>query len=123
MCGLANGLVSALRGTTSAFGDVLDNGTVAASGLSAFITVRSNKTVQDGADRVVCEPGCQRHINGDVHDLLEPMGAQSETKVDGGTVPIGNGNDLPYPGYVKEGTRYMTATPFLRSSLFEVRSL
>lgn len=90
----------------------------------------------------VPQEGRWGHINGDVHDLVERMGAESETgakaaypvrtdrlrdstehEVDGGTVRIGNGNDLPCPGYVKEGTRYMTTTPFLRSNLFEVRSL
>lgn len=43
-------LVSVLRGTTSTFGDVLDNGTVATSGIPASIAVRS-KTVRDGADQ------------------------------------------------------------------------
>ncbi len=54
------------------------------------------------ATRVVFEPGWQRHI-------------------DGGTVGIGN--DVPYAGYVQEGTRYRAAEPFLRPSLFRVRSL
>jgi HK97 gp10 family phage protein len=94
------------------------------------------------ATRVVFEAGWQRHINGDVHDLLERMGVEIETgakaacpvrtgwlrdstehEVDGGTVRIGNGNDLPYTRYVEEGTRYMAATPFLHPSLFGARSL
>ncbi|MGH3814223.1 MAG: HK97 gp10 family phage protein [Pseudonocardiaceae bacterium] len=93
------------------------------------------------ATRAVFEPGWQRHIDGDVHDFLERMGAEIETdakaacpvwtgrlrdstehEVDGGTVRIGNGNDVPYAGYVEESARYMTK-PFLRPSLVGVRSL
>lgn len=51
MYGLANCLCSVLRGTTtSSYGDVLDNGTVAASGIPAFIAVRS-KTITDSASQ------------------------------------------------------------------------
>lgn len=47
MYGLANCLISVLRGTsTSEFGDSLDNGTVAASGIPAAIVVRS-RTIFD----------------------------------------------------------------------------
>ena len=79
------------------------------------------------ATRVVCEPGWQQPIDGNVHDLLERMGTETEIDAkaacpvrtgrlrdstehegDGGTVRIGNGNDVPYAGYVEEGTRCQT---------------
>ncbi len=82
------------------------------------------------ATRVVFEPGWQRHIDGHVHDLLECLGAEieadtkaacpvptgrlrdsTEHEVDGGTARIGN--DVPYAGYVEEGTRYMATEPVL----------
>jgi hypothetical protein len=44
MYGLANCLVSVLRGTTTdQWGDAVDNGAVAASGIPAFIIVRSRQ--------------------------------------------------------------------------------
>jgi hypothetical protein len=47
--GLANCKISVLRGTdTNAWGDTVDNGTVAASGIPAFIVVKS-KSIYDGA--------------------------------------------------------------------------
>lgn len=49
MYGLANCLVSVLRGTsTDTWGDTVDNGTVAASGIPAFIVVKS-KAITDPA--------------------------------------------------------------------------
>lgn len=49
MYGLANCLISVLRGTnTNAWGDTVDNGTVVTSGIPAFIAVRS-KSIYDGA--------------------------------------------------------------------------
>lgn len=51
MYSLANCTVSVLRGTsTNAYGDVLDNNTVAASGIPAFIAVQS-RTVTDAASQ------------------------------------------------------------------------
>jgi hypothetical protein len=94
------------------------------------------------ATRVVSEPGWQRHIDGDVHDLWARTGVEIETgakatcpvrtgrlrdstehEVDGGTVRIGNGNDVCYARCIKEGIRDMAATLFLHPSLLGARSL
>ncbi|MGH3801439.1 MAG: hypothetical protein ACRDTD_15150, partial [Pseudonocardiaceae bacterium] len=62
-------------GTTSTFGDVGDNGTMVASGIPTFITARST-SVRD----VRIDPGWQRHIDGDVHGLVERLSAETDAK-------------------------------------------
>jgi hypothetical protein len=75
-------------------------------------------------------------LDGEVHDLVERGCAEIDTKVacpvgtgrlrdstehevDSGAVGIGT--DDPYAGYLKEGTRYLAAEPFVPPSLFRTR--
>lgn len=71
MYALATCTTSILRGTsTDAYGDVIDNATVAASGIPASIIV-SSRTVQDSAtqtSRVVETIHCEMISNLDVRD-------------------------------------------------------
>lgn len=87
---------------------------------------------------VVFEPGWERHIDGDVTDLLEQLGSEIEAdaravcpvdtgrlrdslehEVNGDTLRVGT--NVEYAVYVEEGTRYMEAEPYLRPALFRVR--
>ena len=68
MYGLANCSVSILRGTTTdTWGDTVDNGTVAASGIPAFITVDS-RSVTDPASQT---PRVVQTIRGAVSSTVD----------------------------------------------------
>lgn len=92
------------------------------------------------AQHVVFEPNWQHHFDGDVHDLLDRLGAQIaadaqaaapvltghlrdslEHEVQGETLRVGTNVD--YAVYVEEGTRYMDAEPFLRPALYKQRGV
>lgn len=92
------------------------------------------------AQHVVFEPGWEQRLDGDIHDLLEHLGADIEAdsrlgcpvdtgrlrdslehEVQGDTVRVGT--NVEYAVYVEEGTRYMNAEPYLRPALYKKRSL
>lgn len=90
------------------------------------------------ATHVVFEPGWERRIEGDIHDLLDRLGSEIaadariacpvdtgrlrdsiEHEVQGDAVRVGT--NVEYAVYVEEGTRYMNAEPFLRPALYKQR--
>ncbi|MGH3800246.1 MAG: hypothetical protein ACRDTD_08970 [Pseudonocardiaceae bacterium] len=94
--------------------------------------------IQEERGDVRIDPGWQRHIDGDVHGLVERLSAETDAKaacpvrtgrlrdstqheVDDGTVRIRS--DVSYVGYVEEVTCSRGADPVLRPRLFRVRSL
>lgn len=90
------------------------------------------------AMHVVFESGWERHIDGDVSELLEQLGVEIEAEakaacpvrtgrlresieheIDGDTLRVGS--NVEYSVYVEEGTRYMNPEPYLRPALYKVR--